>query len=129
MAGLTFPNRIRNHFAVVPATSRTNGAASLAATRSIDADLKSKVKRHLETFADYLSDVLRIEIDGDTVIVSGTVESDDDRQLVMRIISNIREALSIRDQMDVSYFGRGSRRDQEPQALWTSILGCWGQQP
>lgn len=125
--GLTFPNRIRSHFDAVSATnSRT---ALPTAGRLCDGDLKAKVQRHLESYAESLSGVVQIEVDGDTVIVSGTVDSDDDRQLVVQIISLIRDVLSIRDQMQVAYPSRGRQTGEAPEALWTAILGCWGQQP
>lgn len=116
--GLAFHNRLRPHF---PAAS--------AAVRPGESDLKSRVRRHIESYAESLSDVVEIEVDGDTVIVSGTVDSDDDRQLVVQIIGLIREVLSIRDQMQVAYPGRVRPTGEEPKELWTAILGCWGQQP
>lgn len=126
-AGLTFPNRIRPHLDAVSAASfRSTAPTAYVAS---EADLKAKVRRHIESYAECLADLVQIEVDGDTVIVSGTVDSDDDRQLVVQIISLIREVLSIRDQMQVAYPGRARQTGDDPAAVWTAILGCWGQQP
>lgn len=120
-------NRIRMH--LPNAASLKSAAAGGQAVDANGRDLKSRIVQRLETFAESLSGLIQVDLDGDTAIVTGSLDSDDDRQLVIRIVSQVREVASIRDRLEVAYPGRSNAVVDEPEALWSWVLGCWGQRP
>ena len=134
--GIATPVRItaRNRFLLsAPKSSERNRRTPMQTSNrhvaAPDRGLKSRVEQRLATLAEGLCERIRVELVDETVILTGTVDSDYERQFVMRIVLQLSEVVSIQDRLQVEYPGRPEPDHEDPEALWTWLLGCWGQRP